>query len=243
MKNLLIVLLLVLMCGCSSNGTNITNDLDVLLSDTNKITSNHPNNSLEYYDYYLPSDMGEVSFEQESLVLKYLDNKIVVNININDIINNKYYPEQYLTNSSLLDQNKLVYSNGGKYLTIKDIERDYILNLYQNNEYYVIELITSDLTYITSSKSYVKDIVKHLFTIARSVDLDEDLIINNYSDKNVVDYKKKQIDLFDSTRPTSGNLSELLIGNAVVGNQINESIEGENENTQEENVNEENTEE
>ena len=82
-----------------------------------------------------------------------------------------------------------------------------------------------------------------MFTIARSVDLDEDLIINNYSDKNVVDYKKKQIDLFDSTRPTSGNLSELLIGNAVVGNQINESIEGENENTQEENVNEENTEE
>ena len=143
----------------------------------------------------------------------------------------------------MLDQNKLVYSKSGKYLTIKDIERDYILNLYQNNEYYVIELITSDLTYITSSKSYVKDIVKHLFTIARSVDLDEDLIINNYSDKNVVDYKKKQIDLFDSTRPTSGNLSELLIGNAVVGNQINESIEGENENTQEENVNEENTEE
>ena len=119
----------------------------------------------------------------------------------------------------MLDQNKLVYSKSGKYLTIKDIERDYILNLYQNNDYYVIELITSDLTYITSSKAYIKDIVKHLFTIAKSVDLDEELIIADYSDKNIVDYKKKQIDLFDSTRPTSGDLSEMLIGDAIVGNQ------------------------
>ncbi len=218
MKRLFVVLLLVMMCGCASN-KDINTELDSLLSDTNKIVSNHPNNSLEYYDYYLPSDMGEVSFDQESLVLSYLDNKIVVNININDIVNNKYYPEQYLTNSSLLDQNKLVYSKSGKYLTIKDIERDYILNLYQNNDYYVIELITSDLTYITSSKAYIKDIVKHLFTIAKSVDLDEELIIADYSDKNIVDYKKKQIDLFDSTRPTSGDLSEMLIGDAIVGNQ------------------------
>ena len=119
----------------------------------------------------------------------------------------------------MLDQNKLVYSKSGKYLTIKDIEKDYILNLYQNNDYYVIELITSDLTYITSSKAYIKDIVKHLFTIAKSVDLDEELIIADYSDKNIVDYKKKQIDLFDSTRPTSGDLSEMLIGDAIVGNQ------------------------
>lgn len=207
-----------MMCGCASN-KDINTELDSLLSDTNKIVSNHPNNSLEYYDYYLPSDMGEVNFDQESLVLSYLDNKIVVNININDIVNNKYYPEQYLTNSSLLDQNKLVYSKSGKYLTIKDIERDYILNLYQNNDYYVIELITSDLTYITSSKAYIKDIVKHLFTIAKSVDLDEELIIADYSDKNIVDYKKKQIDLFDSTRPTSGDLSEMLIGDAIVSNQ------------------------
>lgn len=218
MKRLFVVLLLVMMCGCASN-KDINTELDSLLSDTNKIVSNHPNNSLEYYDYYLPSDMGEVNFDQESLVLSYLDNKIVVNININDIVNNKYYPEQYLTNSSLLDQNKLVYSKSGKYLTIKDIERDYILNLYQNNDYYVIELITSDLTYITSSKAYIKDIVKHLFTIAKSVDLDEELIIADYSDKNIVDYKKKQIDLFDSTRPTSGDLSEMLIGDAIVSNQ------------------------
>ncbi len=148
MKRLFVVLLLVMMCGCASN-KDINTELDSLLSDTSKIVSNHPDNSLKYYDYYLPSDMGEISFDQESLVLSYLDNKIVVNININDIVNNKYYPEQYLTNSSLLDQNKLVYSKSGKYLTIKDIERDYILNLYQNNDYYVIELITSDLTYIT----------------------------------------------------------------------------------------------
>ena len=207
-----------MMCGCASN-KDINTELDSLLSDTSKIVSNHPDNSLKYYDYYLPSDMGEISFDQESLVLSYLDNKIVVNININDIVNNKYYPEQYLNNSSLLDQNKLVYSKSGKYLTIKDIERDYILNLYQNNDYYVIELITSDLTYITSSKAYIKYIVKHLFTIAKSVDLDEELIIADYSDKNIVDYKKKQIDLFDSTRPTSGDLSEMLIGDAIVGNQ------------------------
>ena len=229
MKRLFIILLLVMMCGCTSN-KDINTELDNLLSDTSKIVSNHPNNSLKYYDYYLPSDMGEISFDKESLVLSYLDNKIIVNININDVVNNKYYPEEYLNNTSIFDQNKIIYSKSGQYTTIKNIEKDYLLNLYQNDDNYVVELITSDLTYITSCKMSIRNVVKHFFTIAKSVDLDEELIIADYSDKNIVDYKKKQIDLFDSTRPTSGDLSEMLIGDAIVGNQgsdddINQSEE------------------
>ncbi len=229
MKRLFIILLLVMMCSCTSN-KDINTELDNLLSDTSKIVSNHPNNSLKYYDYYLSSDMGEISFDQESLVLSYLDNKIIVNININDVVNKKYYPEEYLTNTSIFDQNKIIYSKNGQYSTIKNVDKDYLLNLYQNDDNYVVELITSDLTYIASCRMNIRNVVKHFFTIAKSVDLDEELIIADYSDKNIVDYKKKQIDLFDSTRPTSGDLSEMLIGDAIVGNQgsdddINQSEE------------------
>ena len=60
MKRLFVVLLLVMMCGCASN-KDINTELDSLLSDTSKIVSNHPDNSLKYYDYYLPSKYTNTS--------------------------------------------------------------------------------------------------------------------------------------------------------------------------------------
>lgn len=207
------------MCGCGSDVQVVQNDLDKLLSDIDAIASTHPNNSLTYFDYYLPSDMGEISFDKESLVLKYLDNKVIVNVNVIDIVNKQYYPDEYLASSLNFDKNNIFYSKTGHYTTIKNADKDYILSIYQNGDEYIVELVTSDLTYITSTKSYIKDLVKHLFTIAKSVDLEQELVINDYSDKNIVDYKKSPIDLFDSTKPTNGDLSELLIGDAVIGNQ------------------------
>lgn len=229
------------MCACSTN-SNLTNDLDTLLNIPDLIASSHSNNTLNYFDYYLPSDMKEVSYQQDGLILKYDDSEIIANINVNDIVSGKYYQDQYLKHSSFFDNNYLVYTKSGTYTTVNDLTKDFIFNLYQNDGIYAIELITSDLIYLTSTRNNVKDIVKHLFTIARSIDLNTDLVIADYSNKNIVDYNKKQIDLFDSSKPSSGNLSQLLINDATVGDEENNEpvVEEDNSNSTSQKIIEEN---
>ena len=125
--------------------------------------------------------------------------------------------------SALFNQDYLIYTKQGSYSTLSNQSKDYIYRLYKINESYVIELETSDLSFLAYGDSNIKDLSRHLFIIAKSVNVDTDLVINDYSSKNVVDYQKKQIDLFDSVKPTTGSLSDLLTNDAIIGDLNSQS--------------------
>ena len=215
MKKYLICILLVLLCGCSSN-SSLDESLDSLLNNVDSISTNRPNNTLVYYSYYLPSDMGQEDGD-DCVILSFLDSKIIMSLNVKEIINNKYYQSSYMQGSALFNQDYLIYTKQGSYSTLSNQSKDYIYRLYKINESYVIELETSDLSFLAYGDSNIKDLSRHLFIIAKSVNVDTDLLISAYSSKSVVDYQKKQIDLFDSIKPTTGSLSDLLTNDAIIG--------------------------
>ena len=223
MKKIVLIFLLIFITACSQQeNDSLLDNINSLLNNVETIATSYPNNTLEYFAYYLPSDMKENEFDQNNLVLNYLDNEIIVNLNINDIINQEYYPNQYLNDVSSFDENKLIYSKEGTYKTIKKDEKNYIYKLYKSDDVYLIKLVSTDLIYLVRCKTNIEEITRHLFTIAKSININSELIIDDYSDKNVIDYKKKQIDLFDITKPVNGNLEELLITDAVVGNETDD---------------------
>ena len=55
-------------------------------------------------------------------------------------------------------------------------------------------------------------VIRHAFILAKGVNIEEEKIIDNYSAKDVIDYEKKQINLFNYVIPNSGYLQELLKG-------------------------------
>ena len=217
MKKYLICILLIFLCACSSS-SSLTDSLDSLLNNVNSISTNRTNNTLNYYSYYLPSDMAQEDGE-DCVILSFLDSKIVMSLNVKEIINNKYYQSKYMQSAGLYNQDNLVYTKQGTYTTLNNETKDYIYRLYQINDSYFIELETSDLSFIAYGDSNIKDLSRHLFIIAKSVNVDTDLVISDYSSKSVVDYQKKQIDLFDSVKPTTGSLSDLLTNDAIIGNE------------------------
>ena len=212
-KAIFLLCLLLCLCACQSTDvSNIGNELDKAFSETEDIGYYHINNFMEDYSYYLPSDMSEEALDSDSIVMRYNDSRIIMNLNVSNIINSKYYTKYLMEDDGFFDEAYLFYKNSGGYETFEGLKKSYIYRLYDYEGTYVFHLLTNDMNYYgTAAKSDLKTLVRHLMTIAKNTTVATDDIISTYSNKDVIDYRKKQIDLFDSNLPTNGELSNLLV--------------------------------
>ena len=213
--------LLLLLCGCKTIENNsLNNTLDDILETFSDVKNYRINNFLEYYSYYLPSDMSEETADSDSIVLKYNDSRIIMNLNIANIVNSKYYHSS-IVDEGFFDDQYLVYKKNGTYKNQEDINKVYILKVYSYKDLYALQFVTSDMNYYGSvEKNEIDEVIKHLLIVAKNTSVDNETIVKDFSNKDVIDYKKKQINLFDTSMPTSGELTEILIDDAIIGDGI-----------------------
>ena len=73
--------------------------------------------------------------------------------------------------------------------------------------------------------SDIRDVTSEIFIIAKSTKVNNEEVINAYSNKEIISYQKKQIDLFDTVLPNNGQLSDMLVEGAIVGDENNSNEE------------------
>lgn len=210
-----------MLCGCKTIENNtLSNTLDDVLASFSDVKNYRINNILEYYSYYLPSDMAEETADSDSIVLKYNNSRIIMNLNIANIVNSKYYHSSII-DEGFFDDQYLVYKNNGTYNNQENINKAYILKVYAYKDLYALEFITSDMNYYGSvNKNEIDEVVKHLLIMAKNTSVDNEAIVKDFSNKDVIDYKKKQINLFDTSMPVNGELTEILVDDAIIGDGI-----------------------
>lgn len=231
-------MLLVCLCGCKTiNLDDIDTQLDDVFLNIDKLSYYRVNNNMPYYSYYLPSDAGEDELDSDSLVLKYGESKIIMNLNISDIVNSKYYSEHRLNDDGFFVEEYKVYENIGQYKNADGLTKDYIYRLYNYNGKYVLHLLTNDMNYYGSvAAGDIRNATRCLLIIAKNTSVNYDNVVADFSNKDVIDYKRKQIDLFDNSLPSSGELASMLLEGATIGDQ--KEVEENSETTQENNVEE-----
>jgi len=213
MKKIILVLLCILLVSCQRS-FDIKKDLnDLFLNEKDIELKTRKNNYADYIDYYRPSDIFEIDSDDLSYSFKYNNSSMIMNINIAGIINNHFYNVYYQKDEGFFDHSKLIYERNDTYFT--EIEDEpFIYQLYQDNDDYLLYFATRYLIFYGLAKA--EDIVpltsKMLF-LAKSSNVKEDLIVANYSSKDIIDYEKKQVNLFETTMPVSGKLDEFLIDN------------------------------
>lgn len=223
MKKILLLLCLLFICaGCVSNDIEtLSSNLDNIFNNVDDISKNYPNNKMRYYSYYLPSDMGEEEIDSESVTIRYNDSIVVMNLNIADIINEKYYPDELLKDDGFFDEQYLIYEKSGTY-DVDEVKHQYVYKLYKKDDKYIFHLKTVNINFYGSSNlSDIVQLSKHLIMISKSITIEKDTILKNYYKKDVIDYSKKQIDLFDSSLPSNGKLSDMLTDDAIVKDNSN----------------------
>lgn len=235
MKKIVLLLFCILCTACTN--TNLNANLDNLFSSVDTINYYNTNNNLKYYSYYLPSDMGEEEIDSDSLTIKYNESEIIMNLNISDIINSKYYSDYLLEDDGFYNSEYLVYENNGTYTLSDESEKQYLFKLYNYGDYYALYLKTSDMIFYGKvAYGDIKETARHLMIISKSLVVDSDLVISTFSKKDTIDYNKKQIDLFNSSMPTSGSLSDMLTDEAIIGDTpANELVDENQTNTENEN--------
>lgn len=212
MKKVLLILICLILCSCSNNDSIETQLKSVFEDATNENV--RTNNYTEYIEYYIPSDVNEVANDKLSYVFDIDGCGVIMNINISGIINKQYYEEDSLLDEGYFDENKLVYSYGGEYINGNDETVQYFVKAYEYERECMLYLVTNEVNlYGKCGKHEAKLVGEKMFKMAKACNVNEDRIINDFSSKDVIDYKKSTVNLFENIFPVEGRVEDLMVDN------------------------------
>lgn len=215
MKKIIIALLCLLLSACA-NVVDINNDLDKIFKDNSK-SIHTSNNYSKYLEYYLPSDVYEVSSNETEFVFETADCKLIMNINIPNIINMRFYKDQVLKDEGFFKDENKVYETRGEFSNPSNEPTAYFFKMYKHDDVYLLHLATSELNlYGYAGKAESVLLAGKMFELAKACDVAKSDIVNDFSNKNVIDYTRKSIDLFKTYFPESGRVDDLIIEDSLV---------------------------
>lgn len=218
MKKIIIVFICFILCGCA-NANDVTKKLDDIFSSQSN-EKIRVNNYTDYIEYYLPSDVNEISCEDISYLFDIDDNKIIMNINISNILNKDYYKKTTLVDEGFFDKDKLIYTHAGEYKNNIGSNIRYFINAYQYNEDSLLYFVSDNVNfYGYCANDKVALLAGKILQIAKSANVHEDKILADFSTADVIDYQRVTINLFEKTLPKDGPVDEFIIDK---NNQVSE---------------------
>ncbi len=212
MKRLFLVfIVLFLLVGCHE-----VTDIETAIDDTISLIESqeltiYDNHEKDYYSYYLPGGVMNLESTDTYNILSTNGVNVILNIDIDKIIKDAYYSdvqgvsETYAINDASISKND----------TIDGIA--YELEVYEYNDRYLIELFINNADMITLvDRNNIDNVLYDMFIIGMSISTNNELVINDFSSRDVIDYHQEAVDLFEIVIPRDGRLDELIKPNQNV---------------------------
>lgn len=200
------------LCSCSAS-YDVQSELDGIFAQDEEPLKVRHNNYTDYIDYYLPSDVAEFSNDKTSFIFMYNDSRIVMDINIAAIINSVYYRNVPLSIEGFFDEDRKVYQKSGSLTDMSKQSREYIFDVYRYDDRYLLNLVCEDvLFYAWCVPSQLLPVSSRILIMAKSALVNRNDIAADFSSIEVIDYEKKQVNLFETIMPVNGVINDLLIG-------------------------------
>lgn len=222
MKKIVKVLLLVqllILTGCNVYSESINDILNRKIEYAFTLPAQKPSYNHNYYSYYIEPSVGRITSYETSNVFKYLDNKFILNLNVSGIISSAYYPNQLFFDLRLSDLTQLA-NHSGTYTDYEGANHPYDIGIYQIQDG-ALTLFQSDTLdfYAVSGNYEATDLAFIMMKIARSVRVNEQLVVGSFSTQQLISNKRETIQLFQNLAPESGVIDQLLIDTEEVMNQ------------------------
>lgn len=203
--------------GCTAE-IDIKKKLDEVIDNTSKLENvNRQDHTSTYYSYYLPSDFYQLLASQDAEVFSFNNEKVLMNLNIPSIIAlKKEDVEGKLNAESFYSNDDLVYSKSGDFLDIDNHQCNYIFEVFKSNGKYLVAFKTDVMNYYAySGEGNLPLLTKRLFEIAKSLSVSRDNVIANYSNVDIIDYRREQVNLFETLIPKEGHLEDIIIDKEI----------------------------
>jgi hypothetical protein len=203
--SLLILLFVLVSCSDKSAQSLIEDQINSIAEIEIKYENN---NYKKLYDYFTNVDVGKIDSNEVSSLLSVDKNVFVMNLKVNKIINDEIYKND---NLEYYDIKQLKFENNGLYLS-NGIKYNYEYNVYLlNNDDYLLLMNTEYLNFSTIAQlTQLDEIAYEMINVAKSVRIDNQLIVNEFSNKETLDHEKETIKLFEKKIAVNGTLEEMM---------------------------------
>lgn len=218
MRKIFCFILIFCLVGCSQPSQSFQERLESALLNANEVEAVSPGNRKGFYSYYIEPSVGRIDSNISSNIFEKGNVKFVMNLNVSNIINSKYYSDAMI-DSNTVTKKDLLFSINGKYVDYLGKEYDYNCDVYQFDNLYYLSFISKYMNFYTvGSQTDLITVAQEMLKISKTIEVSEDEIISHYSSKETIEYKKEALQLFEVIVPENGRVDEMLSNKIEIDN-------------------------
>ena len=218
-KALMLLCSLFLLSGCGVSQRSVSDEMTATIRMAGRVGVNvETNRHRQFFDYYLPRGIGQrvnpnLDVENAEFILN--NTSFYMSLDIAEVIINEYYDRllkyKIQEHNDIMKVGDTFINRSGELEDYANVMRDYsiIVNKLNNKDYFTY-VSYGDVYFVALSPlSEVNDLVYSMLVIGRSVQVDSELVLLNYSNKvNAV--IEQSYDLFEKVFPESGIVADVL---------------------------------
>lgn len=193
-----------LLLGC-------TTDLDIEKSVTATIEkvqktaayeiSNHKKG---LFSYYLPKNIGVLRSNKISTVMLVDNYEVFMALNVSEILNNKIETLN-LNESDFILVKKFQTTNNQN----ETVDNEIVIEQLSDNQY-LLYLKVNEIFMLSSVPSAgIATILENMLIVSKTINIDEKLVVAEFSNKEEMKYEKQVIELFSESVPEEGFLKDI----------------------------------
>ncbi|CAM2747228.1 hypothetical protein [Erysipelothrix tonsillarum] len=217
------LVLLLLVSGCTPAAVDYDELVKGALSRPMPQATNH---NKKYYRYYLLPDVGIKQSTQISTLYEIDRKPIMLDLDVANIVAKRYSEisgnaqaenerdqkdADKIQFSSLIKEEATSYRTMGTYIDGQDVEQHFIFSVVdlEKNKAVVLENGKVDMMAIVNDAN-IEMIVQSMFTTMRSITVNEDLVVQDFSKKDIITYHERYEEFFEHAIPESGAISDII---------------------------------
>lgn len=182
----------------------------------------------ELFGYYLPPSIGRRSSTPTSVLLISNQEKILMNLDVVNVLNQAYYTDNgtnlLRTNTQILDA---LYASTGTYTNAQGLESEYQIKAFAlSADEILLSLETENFIFSSIHASAVSpEILYDMLVIARSTTVNKSAVLAAFSTREIINYQKETLNMFTQLAPESGTVMDMVTGDKLsVTDGFNEEI-------------------
>jgi len=169
----------------------------------------------ELFSYYLPLSIGRRMSTETSMVLISHQEEILMNLDVISILNKAYYQSDAINVlRSSVSINEALYRHEGSFHDMKGDEVKYQVSANPLSDQDVLLTLETEYFIFSSIHPYSisSDILYDMIRIARSAQIEKEMILSTFSNREIIDYQKETLNMFAQLAPETGTVIDMIEG-------------------------------
>ncbi len=211
MKRLFLSLMILsALSGCVVNPNSIDQAvIESLKQAEREEISSNVNHTGSIFSYYLPSYIGKVQSTESSLVMSVHQERLVMNVDVISVVHASVDSEL----RTMFSVKEALFNYTSSFVDLKGFNQTYQLIVYPYNAKYFILLQTPEVIMSSqASLGNVMDIAYEMLKFVRTVSVSKQDVINAFSNREILNYQKTDLNMFAQLAPESGTVLDMIEG-------------------------------